>query len=98
MAKTERSPGPWDRLNKGLLGERSARHEIVDATGRTVVRMPNLTLKCYANAALIAAAPGLLQACTDALDWLNEAFPGEPDLDEMKAQLRAAIEPAEDFD
>lgn len=65
----EHTPGPWDVQNKGVLGERSARHEVVqgvNSDGRknlpTIVKMPDLSERSYANARLIAAAPELLDA------------------------------------
>jgi len=62
------TPGPWDVQNKGVLGKRSARHEVVqgiNVNGKknlpTIVKMPDLSDRSYANARLIAAAPGLLE-------------------------------------
>ena len=66
---TKHTPGPWDVQNKGVLGTRSARHEVVqgiNVSGEknlpTIVRMPDLSYRSYANARLIAAAPDLLVA------------------------------------
>jgi len=70
------TPAPWDVQNKGVLGERSARHEVVqgiNVNGKknlpTIVKMPDLSDRSYANARLIAAAPELLAA----LEWAVEA-------------------------
>jgi len=46
--------------------------------------------ECEANAKLIAAAPELLEACKQALDWLEDE--GAP----VAEQLRAAIAKAKD--
>lgn len=70
--------GPWDVQNKGTLGTRSARHEVVEGTNvdgsvnlPTVVKMPNLSQKSYDRATLIAAAPDLLKALKNAADALD---------------------------
>ena len=60
---TDHTPVPWDVQNKGVLGERSARHEIVQGINPdgsknlpTIVRMPNLSDRSYANARFIVQA------------------------------------------
>ncbi len=74
MSETKHTPGPWDVQNKGTLGCRSARHEVVAGINRdgsknlpTIVRMPDLSEASYANAAFIVRAcnahDDLLAAC-----------------------------------
>ena len=59
----EHTPVPWDVQNKGVLGERSARHEIVQGINRDgsvnlpkIVKMPDLSDRSYANARFIVDA------------------------------------------
>ncbi len=59
----------WTTQNKGTLGTRSARHEVVEGVNcdgsknlPTVVRMPDLSPQSYERALLIASAPKLLEA------------------------------------
>ena len=63
------TPGPWDVQNKGKLGKRSARHEVIEGINHdgkvnlpTIAIMPDLSDRSYANAALIAAVPELIEA------------------------------------
>ena len=57
------TPTPWDVQNKGHLGQRGARHEVVAGINRdggkilpTIVRMPDLSSQSYANAEFIVRA------------------------------------------
>ena len=93
---SKHTPGPWDVQNKGTLGMRSARHEVVAGINvdgsknlPTIVKMPDLSDLSYANAALIAAAPALLKACKMVYAKMN----GAP-LEIIEA-LEAAIAKAE---
>jgi hypothetical protein len=65
---TKHTPGKWDVQNKGTLGTRSARHEVVAGTNvdgsknlPTICRMPDLSARSYANARLIAACPTMYE-------------------------------------
>ncbi len=80
---TKHTPGPWDVQNKGVLGSRSARHEVVAGVNvdgsknlPTIVKMPDLSSRSYANAALIAAVPDLLKALKDAANEMSCAITG----------------------
>lgn len=96
----EHTPGPWDVQNKGTLGTRSARHEVVagiNKDGRKnlpkIVKMPDLTARSYANARLISAAPELLEACKLVYRNLKPIYSDEHLC--MKL-LRSAIKKAEE--
>jgi len=104
--KNQFTPGPWDVQNKGTLGGRSARHEVVAGTfggygdGRnlpTIAKMPDLSEQSYANARLLAAAPELLQAGQVALGALLQRRTriGNDDIDVAVQYLRQAIAKAE---
>jgi len=76
---------PWDAQNKGVLGERTARHEIVQGCNLDsnnlpkIVRMPDLSDRSYANAARIVA-------CVNGCAGINpEAVP------ELLATLKAVL-------
>lgn len=81
------SPGPWDVVNKGVLGERSARHEVIDADGKPVVRMPDLSNQSYANARLIARAPELMETLESIVPFLT--FHGDECITEEGCQYAA---------
>lgn len=66
---TAHTPGPWTQENKGELGTRTARHVVVDAKGRKIVKMPDLSSRSYANAARIVT-------CVNSCEGINpEAVP-----------------------
>ena len=76
------TPGPWDVQNKGKLGKRSARHEVIEGINHdgkvnlpTIAIMPDLRDRSYANAALIAAVPELLEALEAAREYLRQEVP-----------------------
>jgi hypothetical protein len=57
------TPTPWDVQNKGILGSRSARHEVVAGkvdisipNQPTICKMPDLSGRSYANARFIVQA------------------------------------------
>lgn len=95
------TPGPWGVQNKGTLGKRSARHEVVqgvnyDGTKNlpTIVKMPDLSEKSYANARLIAAAPHLLEMCRVALEMpvpTPRSRQGRQDLLTYRKEIKRAI-------
>jgi len=71
--------GPWDVQNKGNLYGRSARHEVVEGISEggdkplpTIVKMPDLSDRSYANARLISAAPELLDALKEVVYSLED--------------------------
>ena len=102
------TPVPWDVQNKGNLGCRSARYEIVagiNVNGEknlpTICKMPDLSERSYANAAFIVRACNapehLLRACRElfALAVKSDEFT-EPERQQLLDRARAARAKAED--
>ena len=101
------TPIPWDVQNKGVLGERSARHEIVAGVNRdgsrnlpTICKMPDLSERSYANAAFIVKAvnchDALLKACKlcEAVLTEHEQYDGFNDDDCSPSREHEAVEAA----
>lgn len=92
------TPAPW-----GSRAEESGNYEVKDEAGVWVARVHfrngPADETARANAALIAAAPELLEAAKEALEELEAHFGGAVDQDELEASLlgrvRAAIAKAE---
>jgi hypothetical protein len=89
----EHTPGPWvvyDDSNNG----KTNRIEIA-ALGKTVARIyHSVPEEDLPNARLIAAAPDLLEALQDFLNWSNSVYYGEDTRRELvmaKNKARAAI-------
>jgi hypothetical protein len=89
----EYTPGPWvvyDDSNNG----KTNRIEIA-ALGKTVARIyHSVPEEDLPNARLIAAAPDLLEALQDFLNWSNSVYYGEDTRRELvmaKNKARAAI-------
>jgi hypothetical protein len=72
------TPTPWDVQNKGELGKRSARHEIVEGKvddrninhipyQPTICKMPDLSERSYANARFIVRAVNFHDEIVDLL-------------------------------
>lgn len=85
------TPGPWEVQSNMEI--------IVDATGLKVcdIEPDYRTIEqSDANARLIAAAPDLLEACNEALEWLRiAALPGlETTRNRIQSTLDAAIRKA----
>ena len=81
----QHTPVPWDVQNKGVLTKRSARHEIVQGINPdgsknlpTIVRMPDLSHRSYANARFIVQAcnahDDLLAALEAGKGWLDSSL------------------------
>ena len=90
-----RTPGPWTTLEA-----RSLIHiETRDSPVGDGVHVCSVPLARAGDAALIAAAPDMLQALTDAVSeldaWLLEFSPTADDIAELRESLREAIAKAE---
>lgn len=85
-AKQGHTPGPWTDISEGQAPQDGDRAVVSDARGRAICQCSQRN--SVANARLIAAAPSLLEAATEALALLDKGASG---WGVSKDLLRAAI-------
>ena len=95
--ETKHTPGPW-KMAEIEDDTKNLTHMIVAEYNETLLityALPptDIVDEFYANAKLIAAAPELLEACQDALDYFKVVF-GEDTHSVLTDTLRNAISKA----
>ena len=94
MSETKHTPGPWKVYGDYIVPASSKPNKYGMQSGEYIAQHYD-TIGCgtkKANAHLIAAAPELLEACIEALYWLDVSSRGE---EECAKKLQAAIDRAE---
>lgn len=94
MSETKQIDGPWEAIAEA--GDENFKHSIYGEgfKGLLIARC-NQNGRYDEHAALIAAAPDLLEACRCALGHLTGNMDGDMDLGDPVEKLRAAISKAE---
>ncbi len=83
------TPGPWEQGHRHDGDSRSVWYHRAGPNGGTWFRLANCKGdEAEANAALISAAPDLLEACEALAAYFGATWAGAP---EERAKLRAAI-------
>jgi hypothetical protein len=86
------TPGPW-KAEALAYGSRGAK--IRAATGRLILSGQGLAeTNLEANAALIAAAPDLAEACAAVVQMVHVVGAGHPDWEYLREKARAALKRA----
>ena len=89
------TPGPWEVRNSGNVQGRNARCEIVKEGQALLATMAGLGEIDYANARLIAAAPDMLEACKECLEFMLKWDIKKNVISGLSLQLLATIVKAE---
>lgn len=100
MSKVKHTPGPWQVCAGFIKTYYPSDALIVNAGTRTsdvawvpcrYEDLPEMDVTQRANAALIAAAPDLLDACIAALEVIDELIGADYDITGEQAKCKAAI-------